>query len=43
MRVKGIRNGPTLHSRVNLAESKHDSHGWTTRLCLFNKLDHNLK
>ncbi|KHG06224.1 hypothetical protein F383_32348 [Gossypium arboreum] len=31
------------HGRVNLAELKHDSHRWTTRSCLFNKLDHGLK
>ncbi|KHG25358.1 hypothetical protein F383_32754 [Gossypium arboreum] len=31
------------HDCVNLVESKHDSHGSTTRPCPFNRLDHSLK
>ncbi|KHG29319.1 hypothetical protein F383_35670 [Gossypium arboreum] len=31
------------HGHVNLAESKHDSHGWTTHPCLFNRLDYGLE
>ncbi|KHG26477.1 hypothetical protein F383_08579 [Gossypium arboreum] len=46
-RTKSTRPGPLHtgrpHGRVNFAESKHDSHGWTTCPCLFNRLDHGLK
>ncbi|KHG27173.1 hypothetical protein F383_00679 [Gossypium arboreum] len=28
---------------VNLAGSKHDLHGWITRPCPFNSLDHGLQ
>ncbi|KHF98186.1 hypothetical protein F383_37463 [Gossypium arboreum] len=28
------------HGRVNLAESKHDSHRYSTRLWHFNRLEH---
>ncbi|KHG17330.1 hypothetical protein F383_03972 [Gossypium arboreum] len=42
--TKSTRPGPPHtgrpHSRVNLAESKHNLHGWTILPCLFNKLDH---
>ncbi|KHG25638.1 hypothetical protein F383_32959 [Gossypium arboreum] len=45
--TKSTRPGPPHtgrpNGRVNLTESKHDSNGWTTRPCLFNKLDHGLK
>ncbi|KHG15372.1 Aconitate hydratase [Gossypium arboreum] len=42
--TKSTRPGPPHtgrpHDRVNLEESKHDSHEWTTHPCLFNRLDH---
>ncbi|KHG08674.1 hypothetical protein F383_35681 [Gossypium arboreum] len=31
------------HERVNLAESKHDSHEQTTHPCHSNRLNHGLK
>ncbi|KHG05939.1 Dynein assembly factor 1, axonemal [Gossypium arboreum] len=46
-RMKSTRPGPPHtgrpHGRVNLAESKHDSHKWTTPPCHSNRLDHGLK
>ncbi|KHG09667.1 Carcinoembryonic antigen-related cell adhesion molecule 7 [Gossypium arboreum] len=42
--TKSTRPGPPHngrpYGRVNLAKSKQNSHGWTTRSCLFNRLDH---
>ncbi|KHG04501.1 hypothetical protein F383_29725 [Gossypium arboreum] len=45
--MKSIRPGlphtGRPHGRVNLEESKHDSHGYNTRLCHSNRLEHSLK
>ncbi|KHG22414.1 hypothetical protein F383_26693 [Gossypium arboreum] len=36
----GISHTGMSHGRVPLPRLKHDLHGYTTRSCLFNSLDH---
>ncbi|KHF99576.1 hypothetical protein F383_38542 [Gossypium arboreum] len=38
----GLPHTGRLHGRVNLAELEHDSHGYSTRPCHSNRLEHGL-